>query len=168
MQGSHILPNAIRFAHKHQLIYVDLALAFELSPSFPGQDGGRARLFVQFSLYDRKVRDVGPIFLAAQLPSAELIVKFAHAIRRARHLDEYRGSDRKKGLHVAEFHIEGDDVVAGFFQKFDGGAFVATQFARRKDGEMSWHVGHGGMKLPAQLLDEFPHWIPNVRHQRVA
>ena len=98
---------------------------------------------------------------------AELIVELAHAIGRPFYLDKNRGSGGQESLHVSQFDIEGDDMAAGFFQKFQRGRFGSHQFARRENRQMGGHVGHRRMEFLAELFDELPNWIADVRDQCV-
>src|SRR5882724_2497812 len=134
--GGNVLPDAGVLPDKHQLVHMDGARAAELSPTFPGQDGGIARPLVDLRFYNRQVRNVGPQFLTQQGLGAQLIVQLTHAVGGALYLDKYCGSGGKKGVHVSQFDVEGDDAAASFFQELEGRPLGPAQFARGKDREM--------------------------------
>src|SRR5713101_201452 len=134
--GSNVLPDAAILPNKHQLIHMNGAWTGELSPTFPGQDGGIARLLIDLRFYNRQVRNVGPQLLTQQGLGAQLIVQLTHAVGGTLYLDKHCRSRGKKGVHVSQFEVEGNDAAACFFQELEGRLLGPAQFTRRKDREM--------------------------------
>ena len=130
------MPDAATFPNEHQFIHMDGARTGKLSPTFPGQDSGIARLLIDIRFENGQVRNVGPDLLAQQGLGAQLIVQLTHAVGCALYLDKHGGSGGKKGIHIPQFDVKGDDAAASFFEEFEGGPLGPAQFTRRKDREM--------------------------------
>src|SRR5882724_4534784 len=115
---------------------MDGARAGELSPAFPGQDGGIACLLIDLRFQNRQMRNIGPHLLTEKGLGAQAIVQLAHAVGCALYLDKYCGRGGKKGIHVSQFDVEWVYPAASFFQELEGGFLRPAQFAWRKNREM--------------------------------
>src|SRR6266436_3434214 len=108
--GGNVLPDAAVLPDEHQLVHMDGARAAELSPTFPGKDGRIARLLIDLRFQNRQVRNIGPHLLTQEGLGAQLIVQLTHAVGSAFYLDKHGRSGRKKGVHVSQFDVEGNDA----------------------------------------------------------
>jgi len=138
-----------------------------LGPAFFGYNEGIPRLLVEVGFQDGQMRNVRPSLITVQAVNTELIVQLAHAVRRPLDLYEDRGRGRKEGLHVSHFDVKGDDAATSFFQKFESSLFGSAELARRKDREMSRHMGDDRMELSAEFFHELPDRVVEVGHQCV-